>query len=279
MTHKVSLIHIERSSQSVHVNDRLCLCAHDEVLVIVLGVLEHTSGVVLRGREHHQVGRFLNGGGHSVGVRSGESVNGYGMETTSQNLLCQQILHGDELIVVGGGIHLVNDTGDELRDAVSGQERLSQLLLLNSCLVELLIVHNMERRAHIGNLPLVNFLLGNSRVILERLGDVYENLFDSLAVFQHTLFEHLPRVGVHLAGENHTTNAIHQSGQELILELGHIHNDSANLTNVVRVIGSDRYIVLIIDGGAITNSVQHINRTIGEGFNLRLSGHFYVLLS
>ena len=55
VAHKLSLVHVERSRQRIHVNNGLGLGAHNQILVVVISVLEHTCGVVLGAGEHHHI--------------------------------------------------------------------------------------------------------------------------------------------------------------------------------------------------------------------------------
>nr|DAX06001.1 MAG TPA: hypothetical protein [Caudoviricetes sp.] len=280
MTKELGLVHIERRSKDVHVHSRIEHRVDNHVLVALFGEGADSRRVVIAVHERQLIGHALNGGDNSFRIFSSNGRDGDGVHTAIENVTGKQVLHDEELIVVRARIHRIDDSGDKVSHAVPRQERLFKLLLRNSRLVELLIVHDVERSAHIGHDTLENFLLGNLRVELLNLCNIDEDFLNGLTVFKNAFLEERNGVRVHLRREHNAADAVNQSVQEFVLERRVIHDNCTNRANgfnVVYVSFGD--IIAIIDRSVIADNIQNVRCGRGERPNLRLNRHKHLLLS
>ena len=279
MTGELGLVHVERRRENLDVHLGFELGVDDEILIVLIGVGMNSRDVVLSGHKGEVIGNALNRRNDRLHVRVGNSVNLLDEHTTVQNLAGDHVLHHVELIIVRGSVHRLDNLRNQVGDTVPRQERLTERVVLNGVLVELLVVQNVERRANVGNDALRELALGDVGVVLLSLGKLHENLFDVLTELEHTFLKGSPRIVIELGGHNNATDTVDKGVDELILEGDVIHDDSANLANAVSVGGSNGDIVLIVHGSAVADSVQHVHAAVGQSDQSGLIRHSFILLS
>ena len=253
---ELGLIHVERGSKNVNVHSCVKHGIDNHVLVSLFGESANCCRVVLTIHKRQLIGHALNGGDNRFSVLGRDSD---GVHTAIENVTGKQVLHNKELVVVRTRIHRINDSSDKVNHAVPRQERLFKLLLRNSRLVELLIVHDVERSAHIRHDTLENFLLGNLRVELLNLCNIDEDFLNGLTVFKNAFLEERNGVRVHLRREHNTADAVNQSVQEFVLESRIIHDNCTNRANGFNIVCvSFGDIIAIIDRSVIADNIQNV---------------------
>ena len=222
-------------------------------------MIGNASGIVNRIGIFKLVRHTFNGGNNALHISGRSSGNLDRIKSTIQNVLRKQILHGLELIIISRRIHRFNNLSNQVGNLVPRQESKAKVILLNSGLVEFLVIHHVESRTNVRNLTLENLVFSNSRVITERLSNVHIDFFNRFTKVKESALKNSPRISIKFGVNDCKTNAIHKCVQKFVLECIVSHDDSTNFTDGILRRVSNRNIVLIVGTSGVTNSVENIN--------------------
>ena len=252
MTEQFSFGHVERTRKVLYALGSIERSIDNDILVITQGVRGHASKVVFVRHKQQVIGRFTHCNGCVINVACIDCL--YANLTTGQ-VTRKHVLHDKEFVILHSGVKLFRNFCNEVIHAVFGEERKAQILFFGRSLVELLEVHDMERGLHVRDFTLEEFVFRDCRVILEWTRHSHEHFFNRFAKIEETFFKHRPRVRVGLRRDNDFTDTVHERGQKLILERGHVHNDCTDFTDAVCIRGHNRDIVTVIDRRGIADCI------------------------
>lgn len=254
----VGAVDVERLGENVNVGKGVEVSRGDSIDAADLTEVLVACGGVVGGHEAELGGRGLDILDHGL---CGRLVHGSGSvavgETAAQRDLRNDVLHHNELVIVGRGVQAVDDTGDKVRNAVQGRERLTKLLLTDGDRVLRLEVHSVEHAVHVGLVASEHGGLRVRRIEGVSVGDIYEDFLDRLAELKDTFLGEGPRVRVHAGSDDDSRNAVDQRRNELIharLESGDSLTYSTDALGRVHRCGDG---LVVFQTGVVSDSVDN----------------------
>ena len=273
MTEELGFVHIERRRQKVDIYIRVKLRWHYKVLICFVALIQNSRARVCGLRELKFVRQCTNARSNGLRIFLGGNSNRHGVNFSAEELLRKHIFGSQPFIIRCCTIHLINNSSDQIDNAVPRKERGTKHIGRYGCFVKLLVIHYIESRLYIRNFLFENFSLGNIRVESKRFCKSYKDVLHNFTIFKDSLLKHSERIAEHLWGNDHSTDSVHKRRKEFVLQLRHVHDRRTDLANAFRIGCSDRNIILIINRRAVSDSVNYINAAIRKCFNLRFNCH------
>nr|DAG18668.1 MAG TPA: hypothetical protein [Caudoviricetes sp.] len=252
---EISLVHVERTSQHIHIIPRVERAVHEDVLVSFLRVGSNTGGVVFVAHESELVGRATES---NSGVLDVSRIECDRVHLAVRDSLDNQVLKQQVLVVLSGLIQTDHNLGNQILHTVHAHERLTQVLVLNGDRVLHTPIHGVESRPNIWecSLQLTGFCLFSRK--LTSLGDTDEHFLDSLAKLQIALLEFSIVVVERSALDAHSGDTINQSVDKLVSHSGVAIQRLTNTGNVGSL-SNRRDKRLILSTRVCANGVENIN--------------------
>lgn len=270
----VGAVDVERLGENVNVGKGVEVCRGDSVDAADLAEVLVAGGGVVGGHEAELGGRGLDVLDHGL---CGRLVHGSGSvavgETAAQCDLGNDVLHHNELVVVRSRVQAVDDTSDQISDAIEGRERLPQLLLADGDRVLRLEVHSVEHAVHVGLIASEHGGLCIRRIERVSVCDIYEDFLDRLAELKDALLGECPRVGVHAGSDDDSRDTVDQRRNELIharLESGDSLTYSTDALGRVHRCGDS---LVVFQTGVVSDSVDNADAAGIEATSVRHTRH------
>ena len=175
------------------------------------------------------------------------------------NSLDNEVLKQEILIVLGGGVDRIHDSGNHVLHTLHIGESGTEVFILNSDRILDTPVHGVESGTNIGDttLQFTNLCLFSGE--LTSLGNLNEHLFNGFTELKITLFQFSISVIEDGTLDTNKCNTIQQGIEEVVGKIGITIDDFTDTRNVTGVVDFRNHALILI-GSIRTNGIQNIKR-------------------
>ena len=228
--HKFSLIHVKSRSKNINVNKSVNIGPKQKNLISARGMGLYAIMIILLGHEGKKRRNSLDVSNNIMSACGGRGIsNNIGKIRLISG---EQFLHRKKLVKVCSGIKTFNNASNKRTHAIFAGKSKSQIIVLNSSLINELTIQLVINSRYIGNFTLIDLTRSNLRVILASVCDINENFLDGITITLGALLKRSQRIFIQTRVYNNSGNTINKNVQKLISHLLAGHNKISDLADI-----------------------------------------------